>query len=45
MEEKYQILNYLDNNDVIDKEVLINFLNTNDNIYLRSNLFGHITGF
>lgn len=44
MEEKYQILNYLDNNEVKDKEVLIDFLSNSNNIYSRSNLFGHITG-
>ncbi len=42
--EKEEIIKYLENNDVEHKEVLIEFLKTDQEHYLRTNLFGHITG-
>lgn len=44
MEEKDQILKYLEKNDVEHKEILKRFINEQSEIYLRSNLVGHITG-
>lgn len=42
--EIQNIVNYLENNEVKNKEVLLNFLKQPEDKYLRKNLFGHITG-
>jgi ADP-ribose pyrophosphatase YjhB (NUDIX family) len=42
--EKQEILKYLANNNVKNGDVLKEFLETDQEHYLRSNQFGHITG-
>lgn len=44
MKERNQILKYLEENNVEHKETLKEFINSQSEIYLRSNLIGHITG-
>ena len=42
--EKNQILDYLENNNVENKDVLKSFIKDHAEIYARENLYGHITG-
>lgn len=42
--EKNQILDYLENNNVENKDVLKSFIKDHSEIYARENLYGHITG-
>ena len=39
-----EIKNYLEHHEIENKQILEKFLNKEQEYYLRSNLFGHITG-